>query len=160
MWRGREVHSTRCFCSSRRSSHLGGRRDAEVGVVDPSAGVRSALPTLHGYRQYMLALLVVEDFHKRSAETSPHLGRRSTEVNEPIAAVVEHRHRAPPLGLRFGLIKHCRTLLGHKMGYGKVIEMVNEVKRMLNFSWPERATHRESSTAGARQAPRERSTCA
>src|SRR5262249_41870068 len=84
----------------------------------------------------MLALLIVEDFDKGSAESRPNLSRPSTEIDQPITAVVEGRHGAPALGLRFGLVNHDPTLLGLGIA-GKfavrVMKTAHEVKRRSEF---------------------------
>src|SRR5262249_42758435 len=84
----------------------------EVGLQEPPPGVRRAVPALQRDAADMLALLVVKHFEEGFDETRANLGRRSAEIDETVAPVVEHGHGAPALRLGFGLVEHGRTLLG------------------------------------------------
>src|SRR5439155_15612518 len=92
--------------SGAASQNLADEGNIEVGLVEPTAGVRRSVPALQRDRADVVPFFLVENFEKSLLKTGANLGRGSAKIQQPIVPVVKDRDGAPTLGLGFGLIEH------------------------------------------------------
>src|SRR5438132_10311439 len=96
----RDQVSGRCCQSLGTALEVGRDRHFQQGVMEPAAGVGSALPALEHQRPDMVSFFFIENFRECRGHAGTHLGHGTAEVQKSITAVVENRHGAPALRAR------------------------------------------------------------